>query len=336
MNNSDTKDPESRSKLIMIGFIPEVMENILLDVPVLQLTLTCRLVCKTWRDIIDNSSALKNYTASGIRPGEGTIENGESRIFTPIAVHFLSMFWKKLAKDLVVYRERDAPHKSVTDHLMRKKTWEVEQEDPDYDDPRAVGMSFSTGLYRAFVHLATMPFWLPRDVIKANTVDKVREHRKANEMTEREKTVKAIFAQFDKPAKSIQLCRKDLEKVPGITLEFDEILPRWHRRKSQLNASKVSNDTGIPQAIWDIMLYIAGVAYDGNFSYKNGTEPEYKSVALLFEQRSPGEKGPGWWEVVKEDLEFKTCEPFKMSVGEAHVNQFKERDLENWRNDTSI
>ncbi|KAK6540470.1 hypothetical protein TWF694_009264 [Orbilia ellipsospora] len=326
-DKADRKNTEPRSKIITMGFIPEVLEDIFLHVPALELILSCRLVCKAWRDLIDaESPALKEYTASGIRREDSPIENGESTIFTPMAIHFYSMLWKKLAKALVVYIERKPPRKSVVDHLMRKQTWEVEQEDPEYEGSLAAGGSLHTLLYRGLVALAIMPVWLPAKVIKTYTVDAVRDHRKAKTMAERQETVKEIFAQFDAPAKNIQLCRKDLKKTTGVVLEFDEVPDGSRRgglgRHSELNVSSVTNDTGVPEAAWNIMVYMAGVAYDANFSYKNGTEPAYKTWALQFEQRASGEEG---WNVVKEEMEFETHGAFKTSVGETNVSFVKRK-----------
>ncbi|RVD88069.1 uncharacterized protein DFL_002267 [Arthrobotrys flagrans] len=108
------KKPSNSTPTPPIFLIPELAERILLNVPAIDVLLKCRGVCKTWRDLIENTSPeLKYYSTSGLkrsdpdtvkikpsraRPKSTPDRSPHPQLLTPIAVDILSIFWKRLAK----------------------------------------------------------------------------------------------------------------------------------------------------------------------------------------------------------------------------------------------
>ncbi|KAK6362098.1 hypothetical protein TWF730_005796 [Orbilia blumenaviensis] len=96
---------------------PKVLETILLGLPAIDVLTRCRGVCKTWKDLIENSSEnLKYYSTSGLkrpdidtngmkakssptRPRSTPDRKPHVQLLTPVAVDILTIFWRRLAKD---------------------------------------------------------------------------------------------------------------------------------------------------------------------------------------------------------------------------------------------
>ncbi|KAF3094339.1 hypothetical protein TWF706_008559 [Orbilia oligospora] len=109
--------------------IPELIEKILLNLPAIDVLTRCRSVCKTWKDLIENTSPdLKYYSTSGLRrpdPDPDTVKVKPSRarprstpdrsphpqLLTPIAIDILSIFWKRLAKDGIIVDKPKQPRR---------------------------------------------------------------------------------------------------------------------------------------------------------------------------------------------------------------------------------
>ncbi|KAF3132898.1 hypothetical protein TWF594_009412 [Orbilia oligospora] len=107
--------------------IPELIEKILLNVPAIDVLTRCRSVCKTWKDLIENTSPdLKYYSTSGLRrPDPDPVKVKPSRarprstpdrsphpqLLTPIAIDILSIFWKRLAKDGIIVDKPKQPRR---------------------------------------------------------------------------------------------------------------------------------------------------------------------------------------------------------------------------------
>ncbi|KAK6514618.1 hypothetical protein TWF281_004816 [Arthrobotrys megalospora] len=86
-----------------IFVIPEIVEAILLRMPILDLTTTCRRVCTTWRDLVDDSLSIKRYIASikaseGIFTQQALCGNFPNLSLTPTARDFIQLFWRKLLR----------------------------------------------------------------------------------------------------------------------------------------------------------------------------------------------------------------------------------------------
>ncbi|KAK6521620.1 hypothetical protein TWF506_001833 [Arthrobotrys conoides] len=118
--------------------IPELTEKILLDVPAIDVLTRCRSVCKTWKDLIENTSPdLKYYSTSGLkRPDPDALKIKPSRarprptpdrsphpqLLTPIAIDILSIFWKRLAKDgIAVNKPKKPPRERVIEAGSRRR-----------------------------------------------------------------------------------------------------------------------------------------------------------------------------------------------------------------------
>ncbi|KAF3226958.1 hypothetical protein TWF191_004317 [Orbilia oligospora] len=107
--------------------IPELIEKILLNLPAIDVLTKYRGVCKTWKDLIENTSPdLKYYSTSGLRrPDPDAVKVKPSRarprstpdrsphpqLLTPIAIDILSVFWKRLAKDGIIVDKPKQPRR---------------------------------------------------------------------------------------------------------------------------------------------------------------------------------------------------------------------------------
>ncbi|KAF3909948.1 hypothetical protein ABW20_dc0104228 [Dactylellina cionopaga] len=101
--------PEHKSKPVASNafFIPEILEQILYDVPWIELVTTCRAVCKVWREVLDTSPTLKRYKETGERSPLSTSKTDEPddeiqgkniiEMLTPAAILVILRFQRRLA-----------------------------------------------------------------------------------------------------------------------------------------------------------------------------------------------------------------------------------------------
>ncbi|KAF3934443.1 hypothetical protein ABW19_dt0200222 [Dactylella cylindrospora] len=80
--------------------IPEILELILLEVPVLEL-FKCRQVCRTWKDLLESSPFLSYYTQTGLKKDKISTaikaeKLGEILNPTPLGLAVLQKFWSRV------------------------------------------------------------------------------------------------------------------------------------------------------------------------------------------------------------------------------------------------
>ncbi|EPS39605.1 hypothetical protein H072_6729 [Dactylellina haptotyla CBS 200.50] len=93
----------------IVFFIPEILEQILLYLSIIELRTTARSVCKHWRDLIETSSILKCYLTTGLLPSSIDPRSFNPKAapqLTPAAHEYLLLFWRKLV-DLSEIRGQD-------------------------------------------------------------------------------------------------------------------------------------------------------------------------------------------------------------------------------------
>ncbi|KAK6515974.1 hypothetical protein TWF281_004564 [Arthrobotrys megalospora] len=91
-----------------LSLIPELLEQIFLEVPAIRLISTFRQVCKTWKTIIEESASpqLQNYRRTGLQdlpkyaPPERKRRKRDYRdqpelFIIPLALDIMSVFWRK-------------------------------------------------------------------------------------------------------------------------------------------------------------------------------------------------------------------------------------------------
>ncbi|KAK6360957.1 hypothetical protein TWF730_007072 [Orbilia blumenaviensis] len=91
--------------------ITEILEQILINVPLLDFSSSCKAVCKLWRELIHTSSLLQYYQATGIRglpvhQYSATFNPSEHPILTPAIGQFIKCFYDKL-REIALWRESD-------------------------------------------------------------------------------------------------------------------------------------------------------------------------------------------------------------------------------------
>ncbi|KAK6497229.1 hypothetical protein TWF506_004702 [Arthrobotrys conoides] len=97
-------------KLSTAFFIPEIFEKILVELPVLDLILKDRQVCRHWKHIIENSPLVQRHINRTLACEDFVTSRAEyGRFLTlslaPFAKDFLELFWRKL---LCLYFEQKA------------------------------------------------------------------------------------------------------------------------------------------------------------------------------------------------------------------------------------
>ncbi|KAF3932979.1 hypothetical protein ABW20_dc0103693 [Dactylellina cionopaga] len=76
-----------------INLPAEILEQILLDLPAIELLTTCRQVCKTWKILIETSSPLRYYSTTGLRFCDR--HKVDPFHVSPMALEVLRQLWKK-------------------------------------------------------------------------------------------------------------------------------------------------------------------------------------------------------------------------------------------------
>ncbi|KAF3932936.1 hypothetical protein ABW20_dc0101395 [Dactylellina cionopaga] len=102
----------------------EILEQIILNVPAIEVLTTCRRVCKTWKILVETSSPLNFYSTTGLSYSDKhRAERADSLPqVTPMAVAVLHKFWKKLALEGLEPNTKLPPPEwltSVSDLLKR-------------------------------------------------------------------------------------------------------------------------------------------------------------------------------------------------------------------------
>ncbi|KAK6358690.1 hypothetical protein TWF730_008013 [Orbilia blumenaviensis] len=99
-------DPSSRA---LLSTLPtEVLEEIFLYIPAVDLQTTCRRVCKSWCSIISTSTPVKYYSTTGLYMPTTTKNPpsySETQLFTPFFLKIVESAWKELAPLCVKYPE---------------------------------------------------------------------------------------------------------------------------------------------------------------------------------------------------------------------------------------
>ncbi|KAK6498366.1 hypothetical protein TWF481_010958 [Arthrobotrys musiformis] len=83
--------------------IPEVLEGILVEVPILDLITSCRRVCQHWRRVIDKSPHMKRHISRSLACHDLVTERVTGGRFptlslTPVAQELLERFWRRLLR----------------------------------------------------------------------------------------------------------------------------------------------------------------------------------------------------------------------------------------------
>ncbi|EPS39494.1 hypothetical protein H072_6728 [Dactylellina haptotyla CBS 200.50] len=84
-----------------VFLIPEILEQIFIFIPVANLSVDCRAVCRLWRDTIDSSPVLKYYLRTGFHRPLWTTSTADFNAndppeLTPAAISYLQALWSKL------------------------------------------------------------------------------------------------------------------------------------------------------------------------------------------------------------------------------------------------
>ncbi|EPS39869.1 hypothetical protein H072_6364 [Dactylellina haptotyla CBS 200.50] len=84
-----------------VKFIPpEIVEQILLELPAVAVISSCRRVCKTWKTLIETTPNLIKYSTTGLKLDEyEAARTHPIPKITPLALEILSIFWKRLARN---------------------------------------------------------------------------------------------------------------------------------------------------------------------------------------------------------------------------------------------
>ncbi|EPS40376.1 hypothetical protein H072_5804 [Dactylellina haptotyla CBS 200.50] len=98
-----------------IFLLPELLEAVLLRVPPVLVQTKCRLVCRDWKGMIENTPALKHYSKTGLwlpdtEDGPKQFLNEPVSAFTPIAFDVLQLFWRKLEAHAVKHQDISDPY----------------------------------------------------------------------------------------------------------------------------------------------------------------------------------------------------------------------------------
>ncbi|KAK6514617.1 hypothetical protein TWF281_004815 [Arthrobotrys megalospora] len=83
--------------------IPEILEQILMNVPIIDFISSCRAVCTAWRELICLSSVLQYYHATGIRglpvdQDETSFNPKDPPKLTPAAEELIRVLWGRLRR----------------------------------------------------------------------------------------------------------------------------------------------------------------------------------------------------------------------------------------------
>ncbi|KAF3116569.1 hypothetical protein TWF103_008332 [Orbilia oligospora] len=100
-------EPRNQVKSLQIGesstvfFITEIVEKILVQVPVLDLILNDRQVCQRWKNIIEKSSFVQSHISRTLACEDLVTSRAECGRFltlflAPFAQYFLELFWRRL------------------------------------------------------------------------------------------------------------------------------------------------------------------------------------------------------------------------------------------------
>ncbi|KAF3909988.1 hypothetical protein ABW20_dc0110406 [Dactylellina cionopaga] len=84
-----------------IFLIPELLEQVLVRLPIIQLATTGRAVCKLWQQSINTSPVCKYYLSTGLLPSDfsnKTFDPKSPPHLTPAASEYLGFFWHKLLR----------------------------------------------------------------------------------------------------------------------------------------------------------------------------------------------------------------------------------------------
>ncbi|KAF3919082.1 hypothetical protein ABW21_db0204301 [Orbilia brochopaga] len=74
----------------------EILEQVLLEIPAVEVMTTCRAVSKGWKSLIEESPPLARYSTTGISTRYDEKQDDGERFLTPMARKVFSAFWQKL------------------------------------------------------------------------------------------------------------------------------------------------------------------------------------------------------------------------------------------------
>ncbi|KAK6533640.1 hypothetical protein TWF694_002575 [Orbilia ellipsospora] len=315
-----------RPSIVKITVIPELLERVLLEVPAIELILSCRRVCKTWRDLIDTTSPqLKRYSTSGLGEYEDDDPNHKSEILTPLAIQVLGMFWKTLARELIVWKPRK--EQSHQRHHRRNRVAEkilCYTDDEESEDP--FGGSNGKACYRLFCYCVALPVYLPVTLFEMFVYDKVAEKcvekSRTRMMQKRQRTIQKIFDRFAPIASKLRIFRKEETANSNFVCDGLRRCGRlyysywWDQRLEISNA----NDR-IPASTFKIMMYLGESIHkailDGD---PNSKGAEFLLLTLTYRSGSVGEESgdiaAGSLErTLVEELRWKLRAPYALEVG---------------------
>ncbi|KAF3902768.1 hypothetical protein AA313_de0204323 [Arthrobotrys entomopaga] len=190
--------------------------------------------------------------------------NHKSEILTPLAINVLAIFWKKLARNLIVWKpskgdnEREHParkHHRITEIIL------CVTNDDDSDD-LLDARSTPLACYRCTCYLLSAPVSIPAALYKIYIHDKLIEKYHTREMRKRQEAIQKIFDEFAPIASKMRFLRK--EEVPGSRVDCDGLkscgrLSRTYGWDYKFEISNANNR--IPESLFRIMMYLGESAH---------------------------------------------------------------------------
>ncbi|KAF3908725.1 hypothetical protein AA313_de0200534 [Arthrobotrys entomopaga] len=247
---SKSQKPEGFTILLT----PEIAELVLLEIPAVELLTTCRLVCRTWRDLIDTSSPkLRYYSLSGLNLHGQQNPNGQ--ILTPLAIEVLSIFWKRLARKSITYtkpeRER-RQRRGLTKRLLGTQVGESSDDVPIWRENMVIYLSLLIFPFAAPVYLT---WTFGRRTIKECRL-RVKERLKLQKVQRLVNQFRGIFGKV-KIFWDEEFLHEPLQVVA--TTNWKDTSPWWRERNPRFRIS--DNPGKIPDTILIIMKYLGRAVY---------------------------------------------------------------------------
>ncbi|KAK6354661.1 hypothetical protein TWF696_003801 [Orbilia brochopaga] len=92
----------------------EIIQEVLLNIPSIELITTFRCVCTSWKALIETSPALKYYSTTGLqKPARQNCGHdaytASTTAITPMAITVISLFWRKAARKALKIEDHGHP-----------------------------------------------------------------------------------------------------------------------------------------------------------------------------------------------------------------------------------
>ncbi|KAF3932903.1 hypothetical protein ABW20_dc0100158 [Dactylellina cionopaga] len=270
----------------------EIVEQILLDIPAIDVLTTCRQVCKAWKTMVETSSPkLKFYSTTGLRvrkkkdEADKEIADGQPPEITPMALQVLRQFWKKLAlQGLAHNAKKDQRHaqrwKSSKKNFVRfaKLVYHVLLERPKFwGVPWSgwlVGVPFyASGLVvkemaKAIQKHLILPPWLQD--IGFLSLRAVSERRLARRVATK------LRRQFEPVMKRVPF----FTNSGGRSSAYMEVRTNLRYMPELFHATLISKKDwkSIPDVYIEIMFAMTNAVYQYSFNYPRTNEYDYWPV----------------------------------------------------------